>query len=585
MRVQEMGFQVLPNGHLRDRYGSFCPQTAHMAEVELRLHLAWTAFVAAHLTHRSEFSGIGLVDTLATQRALRALSLSDRALLRLGLTGGFVTEDVKSKWNQQSRFCKHCGDEDSLCHRYWVCPAYAVARQELAPSVLPVLDSLPPALTLRGWSLFPSTHAAWLTHLDSLSRSAPPVALALQPDQWNHVFTDGSCLAPRFPTLRMAAWAAVLALPHGPLSHGCSAGVLGASVLPGLCQTAFRAELYALAVVLHWCALVRTKVCVWLDCLGVVNRFILLLVGGWTVEANQPHADLWFWIQQSVREIGVNNVRVQKVTAHKRLDSVRNRLDWWTTYHNDAADRAAKLANQSRPAWVWTLWKRHVHETFAAETLAVQVRALHLAVARAEVRGRDSAAAPEPAPQPEVRATRQFELRFDNSGWTGAPLANLAHRYGMGHATRAVQWWTARTSAGVGSLQWISFVQLFVDFNLTFGQPGPLKIGNQWVDVANRPYLTSSSFAFRDKVRWFRRFLQNMLQEGCVTTVFEQCRPASQAIQAYLPCLALQWSEWHLERVEQWLMNNLQGACTRNAAVLTKLPHISQDRAMDIGLP
>ena len=63
---------------------------------------------------------------------------------------------------------------------------------------------------------------------------------------------------------------------------------------------------------------------------------------------------------------------------------------------------------------------------------------------------------------------------------------------------------------------WTSFAQLFVDFNLTFGQPGPIKVNKQWIDVANRPYISHEDINLRVKLRWFRRFVQNMLREGQV---------------------------------------------------------------------
>ena len=54
------------------------------------------------------------------------------------------------------------------------------------------------------------------------------------------------------------------------LRHG---GLLSASV----CQTAFRAELFAVGYALHWAAALQTKIRLWTDCLGVINKFQLLV--------------------------------------------------------------------------------------------------------------------------------------------------------------------------------------------------------------------------------------------------------------------------------------------------------------------
>ena len=100
---------------------------------------------------------------------------------------------------------------------------------------------------------------------------------------------------------------------------------------------------------------------------------------------------------------------------------------------------------------------------------------------------------------------------------------------------------------------WTSFAQLFVDFNLTFGQPGPIKVNKQWIDVANRPYISHEDINLRVKLRWFRRFVQNMLREGQVQVGYEQCREESSAIQAHVPSVSVKWSDWHRERVDAWL--------------------------------
>ena len=176
----------------------------------------------------------------------------------------------------------------------------------------------------------------------------PPAAIAFQTDRWNDVFTDGSCLWQSRPQYRLAAWSAVLASPCSACWSGVSSGVLGSSVLPGVCQTAFRAELYAVACVLDWAARAHVKIRLWLDCLGVLNKLALMKLGGWIVGPNQPHSDLWFWLEVSLAELGPDNLQLVKVPAHRSYASAVNRRDWWMIYHNDAADRAAKIANQSR---------------------------------------------------------------------------------------------------------------------------------------------------------------------------------------------------------------------------------------------
>ena len=78
-RVQQLGFHVTPAGLLRDRFGTFCLQTAHITEVELRCQWAWVQVVAHQVSHRSEFHGFPMADVVSTRKCLATLGVSDRS--------------------------------------------------------------------------------------------------------------------------------------------------------------------------------------------------------------------------------------------------------------------------------------------------------------------------------------------------------------------------------------------------------------------------------------------------------------------------------------------------------------------------
>ena len=162
----------------------------------------------------------------------------------------------------------------------------------------------------------------------------------------------------------------------------------------------------------------------------------------------------------------------------------------------------------------------------------------------------------------------------------------LAAQYGRSHARRVVAWWQARiTDDAAGPPQWISFIQLYVDYQLTFGCPGPLKRNGAWLDVATRPYLDVRQFQFRDRVRWFRRFLQNLLAETGVQVAYEQCRPVSESIQTYVPSVSVRWDPWCLQQVEHWLLRSLKQPCTRNADAVRHLDVPAADSRLQVAIP
>jgi len=580
-RVQAAGLSVTRQGMLTDRFGSFCPQSCNNAEIELRLAWAWTSVVAHKVSHRAEFDGLWQADLATTRKALLQLSADDQAMYRLGLAGGLFTERYKSKWTDQADKCKWCGEVDTLHHRYWSCPQHADLRASLAPDVPALLDWIPAALSLRGWALLPPTWSEWIQLLVDLPADAPPPAFGFPSGSWSDVFTDGSCLFQASPALRCAAWSATL-VP--PFCAGWSPGdvrVLCASYLPGVCQTAYRAELYAVAYTLHWAAVQNAAVRIWTDCKGVVSKFHLLVRGGQRLNMNRSNADLWSWILQSVDKLGSHRVDVVKVRAHLHLRSALTKHEAWMIFHNQYADKAARLANQMRSQSFWTIWERHARATATAELLFQQVKSLHIAIGRRQVQDSVNLTA-DPVVAP-ARQTREFVPWFVLGSWRGAMLPQAARLFGTEIVRKTISWFFARLALGQGAQPiWVSFTQLYIDFQLTWGHPGPLKIQQRWVDSDQRPYLDAGAISFKLRVRWFRQLLKKVWQEAGVRLGLDQCWPSSTQLQAFLPSAAVPWDARALDETEQWLEETLTRPCVRNADALLCLPLAAQNRNMRI---
>lgn len=216
------------------------------------------------------------------------------------LCGGLFTQNARKHWNQTDGACQWCGQEDSLQHRYYECAATRELRQTHAPQILQHKLALPDVLTLRGWAIRPPTYMPWMRQFTQMPEQVPPMHAALALGQWNYVFTDGSCYAQHLPAQRFAAWSAVLAKPCATAWDPEVHGIMGAATLVGLVQTAYRAELYAVGYVLHHAALIGAHVVIFCDCLGVVNKTILLLTGHVRIHLNKHNSDLWLWIQHSL---------------------------------------------------------------------------------------------------------------------------------------------------------------------------------------------------------------------------------------------------------------------------------------------
>ena len=578
-RLHQVGIHIRMNGMLQDRFGTFSLFT-NFAEIQLRLQLAWHQRVAAQVAHRLDFQGLDWVDVCTTRRILAKLPPPLQTLFRLGLAGGSFTADFKCHWSPSgSDTCQWCGKPDSLYHRYWRCPQTEQFRLQHAPSVAPIVDKLPKALVLRGWAIQAPSWLEWVRLLASLPSD---VLLPLTPfpvREWVDVFTDGSCFWQAQPCLRVAAWSAILASP-------CSAqwafefdGLLGASYLPGLVQTAYRAELYALAFTLHCAAAHRTPVRIWSDCLGVVNGFVSLFRGKARIRPNTSNADLWFWVERSLSELG-DTVEVRKVAAHKDVSQALSRQEAWLYWNNGAADRAARMANQARPPEFWKIWSRYATESFQVKAWHEETVNLQMAVA--EFCTHKSAISPEESPPRPTKAHRVFTKVYRDDGWDRKVPPSLSQRFSHSLATKLVTWWKKRVQSDA-DLLWIPIHLLYLDFQMSTGSCGPLKVRKMWVDAATRRFLAPETHRHSVRVRWFRAFLQTFWRSASIETKVEVCRPDVDIIQAFVPCVAVRWDPWTLQTVVQWLQQHLTKPCAREAHELKSLPLAKPSPTLDLG--
>ena len=581
-RLHSLGFTICPDGHIADRFGSFDLLQGNFAEWQLRLSWQWQLFVGSQLAHRATFEGLSLVDFGAVRVVLSTLPADQAALYRMSLTGGFFTSDAAKHWSHSEGLCKWCHGPDSLQHRLWECPQTQSLRIRHAPRTRTCWTDLPKALALHGWAIRPPTWFPFVQQLVSLPDHVPPLGASLKCSDWNHVFTDGSCFCQCSPDVRIAGWSALLACPLTSDWHLSHAGVLGSGVLPGLVQTSFRAELYALAFVLHHAASCLARVVVWTDCLSVLRRYHLLTQGKVRLKANTANADLWQWILRSLDVLGIEAVQVRKVQAHTKLRDATSRAQFWESWNNDQADKLAKRANLTRPTAFWDLWFAHSTATATARDLFSEVWKLHIAVGQLSVQ--DSAQETlDEVQEPARPAARTFEVQFQVPERPKPLELRFTSEYGGPMSQRLFKWWTARVVACKDLLvDWISVAHMYVGYQQTFGCPGPIQHGSSWLDPLQRPYLEPERHPFHKRLKWFKR----MVKLFCTTHGFEvgfaSCRPKSDIVKAYVQCCSVPWDPWVLSQSERWIAVNANGPIVRDAKALRSLPLAQQHLGMKL---
>ena len=571
-RVHHLGWAIDDGGSVRDRYGAFDLSGVSWQELDQRMRWAWHLVLSSSIAHRVDFSHFQRVDLAATRHLLLSMSSSDQGVYRKLLGGGFLTNQDAWRWSESgTSLCQFCQGEDSIPHRFWTCPVTLDLRNRLPPAILDLRNDLPRVCTEHGWVLQSSCVDMWRQALLSLpERVVSLVSLPAGVDQTLDFFTDGSCLWPERPAYRLASYSVILAGPVVLNPVASHASLVAAAAVPGLVQTAHRAELFAVAAVLEICLhqAVGGKIRIWLDCMSVVVKFQLLLSGQWKPSLSQPHSDLWQWVWNNVQMLGAGRLEVHKVPAHLDRHAVENDLLLWKVLHNFLADEAARVANTTRGDAFWRMWQEHADEVSRYEWLSAHLARFQVACLQRWFQEKPDLVMTQAGPPRERKQFPKF--------WSNPDLSAVGPRFrkafGASLEARFIRWWRIVFDDQSDRLEWISFGQLLVHWLLVEKHPGVIKDGKVWRDgghVANG----CRQYKFRVRARWFRLMFQEFckacgLKLGCASlkphTDFQTC---------HVGCVSVPMREHAWNCVEDWF----RGRVSRPLRLPELLDHLQLD--------
>ena len=206
-RIHQLGWTLHPGGFVSDGFGRFNLLESSIGELKLRVGWAWQNIVAAAVVDRLDFPGFERAHLRATQQGLQQFPIVDQTALRAVLNGTTFTNRHAYHWSDDGNIlCPACGQIDSLHHKYWECPFIVDLLQEVPPSIVDLVPSLPSWACDRGWTVTPAMLHAWRTYLINL-----PIHVDFAPSCGPHgsvldLFTDGSCMWGAEPDFRLAAW-------------------------------------------------------------------------------------------------------------------------------------------------------------------------------------------------------------------------------------------------------------------------------------------------------------------------------------------------------------------------------------------
>ena len=497
-RLHVLGWKVQENGKLFDAWGAFHLFDTSFPELVFRASHAWINVVSASVGSRPCFQGLHQVDPEATRAFLWTLNVVDQGLYRKALNGANFTNDSVCYFSAEgSTKCTFCGAIDSRHHRFWKCPVFASCRKECPSWILDNIDEFPPCLTASGWKLKSPCNDQWMQTL--LAIEGPTV----ERTQWLDssfpvdLFTDGSCLWPTFPSYRLASWSVCKA---GQTLNLINSEVVQVGQLPGLIQTAFRAEVFAIHVAIRWGVVHGCPIRLWCDCLGVVERLQRILDERKGVKPNVAHADLWNLIFDDLQQLGFAKVLVTKVPAHQSLTQLDSEYDFWVAVHNNSADRAARLANLCRTSEFWATHKQQVRGTSVVSELGRWVSGVILAVSKAVV-ARQVTSDADGLNSLDIVDLPREALADSDGTWEPFTIVSplpwtLTRTYGFSIVAEIAGWITQALTeaASLGEQpRWLSTYQLYLDYQMATGKPGPI-YDKKWINPDIRPDVRMRNF-------------------------------------------------------------------------------------------
>eukprot|EP00435_Cladocopium_sp_Y103_P032743 s118_g8.t1 len=572
-RCHSLGWRFTPEGRLQDSFGTFCLFGASMPELLYRAELSWLSVVWQAVSHRPGLATLTQVDARCTRKFVASLGPEEAGMMRTILNGTHFTGEAKQYWmDDEQGVCPFCHCSDSRYHRFWQCEAFEAERSHLTEEQWKALPSLPEALTGYGWVLRAPTWTDWISCM--AKPFAPPAFSPLfhVDDPWLDVFTDGSCLWPQ-KQYRLASWAVVQASPVNTSLSAASSRVLAAGHVPGLIQSAYRAELLAVCMALRIARKSAKPLRIWCDCQGVVDGVSKLLRRSRRIRVNGRHYDLWREVEDLLNEIGREFVQITKVAAHQETTSIVSGFEAWCYLYNGLADQAAQMANMTRSASFWTLHKQYMTETEAAQSLAISLQRVMLNISRkilfhqVEVRQE-----PGEAPLPGVAATSACPRPWQGLPSVPCVTACTLRRFGTRVVHLMVSWlYQALSVATPLDDRWISLYQLYIDYMLATGEGGPLHL-TVWEDPSDRPHVDLLGIAFKKRCSWFTHVLKTVMADLDIQFMTRYTRTDSHMLLVSTSCLWCPWPSSRLEVVEEWLVGHLQYPATRNGTSINRLP-------------
>ena len=448
------------------------------------IHRSWVRHVATQRIERKHFD-INDFDAKGCSTAFGKLAPKDKAFVDSYITGRHCTNEILSKYIPTiASKCSLCQAEDSRHHRLFECPALAKFRQ-----------GKPALKRAMNWP-----EANWYFGLCPAIEDIPdrlrlidgnfPLTIPEECNSHEYVFTDGTAFFTNVQQYTVSASAFVVAdFGKFDIKHS------GSSVVPGLEQNSFLAELFAVRLVLN----TYFNAHIFTDCQAVCD-LLKLAINGESIqqELGSQSIELWRCLHTHLNARPLGAITVAKVKAHVDHKHVRDPILKWQTWANNCVDSIAKnvflVQHRVLHSKVEKLYnkalrnRKDIYELYCFWALATN-KCIQAEISQGK----------------HQKVTNQFDSSLPSLAFaTGGQslVLNLSREQFLGFPWGPVYLW--RISQWAMQLVWptegtnhgrdISFVELYIDFMLWSGTRAPRNI----FSAAQRDRYGFSNFVLDD---------------------------------------------------------------------------------------
>ena len=554
-RAESLGWRTTPDGLLSDEIGEFDFCEISIGSLQQRIAWSWPALIAREVAHRISFDGIQWADLGEVQQLFQVFSQTDQVYLRCAMDGTMYTRHGKQHWMQgDSHLCHWCREPDSYEHRLWKCSRFESCRKEIDPSVMQQVDVLPSCLKNHGWPVRSTAQVEFARALVAIPEMGRDDYQCDQCVGTSHdFFIDGACVLPTDRTCRLSAFAVTVAQPWiSTWEHS----LVVAGHVPGLEQSPFRAELWALFHAVQAATMVQGTVRIWTDCESLLGKVVFFQQSGCGIKINQAHADVWGRIVDMLPEVQ-GRLTFHKVVSHISPSGGSSEVEQWAFWHNGLVDCAASSINRKRSGEFDRVWRLCCQFTWSMRKISLALakhivkvgRIANESVPKSTMTERDAVREAKYGPKVN-RIQIPSQLSVDQK---------FSNKYGTVFSQILLKWWLQTGNEYLkrdGNLRWISYTQLFCDFLLGTEHPGVFLVNGQWgADVAS--FADGQVPTFSQRSRWFQMALKAFWDQGGIRIITKLQRPSSSALACWLSSALILWDSTRLECIDAELHKQL----------------------------